>query len=180
MTKQEIYEQIVQLTAKLSSTGIAKKIYDTAKTSEAKDVESVVIIFKNENAELYQSLVDFGKKLNEIMVQGVGVFSFGEEKDEFIYDPKKIEAISLYALLLLGNIKYSYEFFHERSTCYSKFTKSIRESGYPELALFIENQCDWFLQLMNNKYYHTIYELLSDVLKGEFKPEGYEVDEVIE
>lgn len=171
MTKQEFYEQVVQLTAELSSTGIAKKIYDTAKTSDAKDIEAVFESFKKENSELYQRLEDFGIRLNASMMPlyRIDYYSFGEKKDYLVFDPKEIEAISFYALLIFAKIECGTEIFKEGSTSYCKYIEAIRESGYPELAEFIDKEYYWFLQLLCNEYYPTIYKLLADVFKGKFR-----------
>lgn len=67
MTKQQIYEQVVQLTAELAKTKVAEKIFDFAMNGEAVKAQMVIDCFPVYYPELYQKIVCFGEEFNKLI-----------------------------------------------------------------------------------------------------------------
>ena len=67
MTKNEIYEQVVRLTAELAETKVAKAIFAAATEGEAVKAQTIIDVFPVFYPELYQKIVDFGKEFNKLV-----------------------------------------------------------------------------------------------------------------
>lgn len=67
MTKNEIYESVVRLTAELAQTNVAQKIFNAAAEGNAVKAQTIIDVFPVFYPELYQKIVDFGKDFNELV-----------------------------------------------------------------------------------------------------------------
>ena len=67
MTKNEIYESVVRLTAELAQTNVAQKIFNAATEGDAVKTQKIIDVFPVFYPELYQKIVDFGKEFNKLV-----------------------------------------------------------------------------------------------------------------
>lgn len=175
MTKQEIYEQIVQLTSELHATNVAEKIFGAAKEGDVKKVEEVFETFKNENPDLYVKIASFGIKvstdINNTYMKNkfIDIFSSKGDKENgsYVFDTNTVNAVDLYALMILGGIDEFY-LFNWGTESSINFVKAIEEAGYKELAYFVDNWsiCDY---IGEGEQYQNVYECLVGVFKGEIE-----------
>ena len=170
MTKQEIYEQVVQLTSELHATNVAENIFAAAKEGDPKKVEEVFETFKEENPKLYARIVSFGRDYNGLSNDTYDVF--GSEEDEengsYVFDPNTINAETLYALILFSEID-DYYLFDWGTESSQNFVNSIKDAGYKELANFVEDFSIYDLGSEGNKKYRNKYECLVGIFKGDFE-----------
>ncbi len=171
MTKQEIYDQVVNLTSELAHTDIAIKIFDTANNGSAEDVENAVLEFQTENPELHQKIVDFGQKCINMMNEGMDVEIFGVVEDTvrglYVFDPILIDALSFELLTFLIEVDDS-QFFSEWEDDVQPLLDSIVESDYDELANFLElEQISKFVG--SGGSYSNWYEFLVDLFAEEIE-----------
>lgn len=177
MTKQEIYEQVVQLTSELHTTNVAEKIFSAAKEGDPKKVEEVFETFETENPDLHSRIVYLGKEVNELMENSVGIINpciFGSEEDAqrgiYVLNTDKINSVSLYVLMFFANID-DFDLLVWDSESTKVFVNAIIEAGYQEIADFIFSQ-SWTDMVGEYEYqYPTLYELLVAIFKGEFSDE---------
>ena len=66
MTKQQIYNTIVSLTAEIKTTEVGLKLYEAAKSNGQK-VKEVSETFMTEHPELYQKMCSFATECNKII-----------------------------------------------------------------------------------------------------------------
>ena len=66
MTKQQIYNIIVSLTAEIKTTDVGLKIYEAAKANGQK-VKEVSETFMTEHPELYQKMCSFATEYNKLI-----------------------------------------------------------------------------------------------------------------
>lgn len=167
MTKQEIYENVVQLTAQLKVTNVAVEIFETAKTGDVKAVENVFERFKNEKSELYQRIVAFGEEFDEMIVTGREGEIFGEEEDIeegiYVFDPEKIDALSFYALTFFGNLDEIF-FFAEWEYDVHPFLQALEESGYEEVSNYVCCQ-SWVYDVGKDEECPTLYHFLVNLFQ---------------
>lgn len=175
MTKQEIYEQIVQLTAELHATNVAEQIFSAAKEGDPKKVEEVFETFKKEKPGLYQKIVEFGEKYNEIINndwEDGEIFTIEEDKERgyFIFDANIIDSLSFFVFICFANIDNIYLFCLVDDSA-TNFVKAFEEAGYEEIAEFIANfsWIDWVGE--DEDMYSTWYELIVAIFEGEFSDE---------
>jgi len=188
VTKQQIYNIIVSLTAEIKTTGVGLKIYEAAKVSGQK-VKEVSETFMTEHPELYQKMCSFANEYNKLIEESKianDAAIFGPEKDEengiFLFDLNEINATSYFVLMFLTEIDdtylyteefYEYEAVRER-TVISEYLDIIEEeSGSSDLALFLGTG---FFNKEELEYwndfgfeYSDFYELLADVFAGKLK-----------
>jgi len=74
VTKQEIYEQVVQLTSELHAINIAEKIFYTVQEGDSKKVEEVFETLKKEYPDLHSRIVSFGEEFNSLDNDTIDVF----------------------------------------------------------------------------------------------------------
>ena len=67
MTKKEIYENIVRLSAEISKTQIAEKIFDAAEAGDVTTVDAIFDAFPEFYPELHQEIVCFGEAFNQLV-----------------------------------------------------------------------------------------------------------------
>lgn len=188
MTKQEIYNTIVSLTAEIKPTDVGAKLFEAAKLNGQK-VKEVAETFMSEYPELYQKMCSFASKFNEFIEaseDGIEGEIFGSENDEEkeirVFDTNVINASSFFALTFLTDIDTSYLF---NGTCIefevdkyvtddSAYIDALEEeSGSSDLtdflgaAFFSEEELEW-LEEYGYKY-SNIYDLLADVFAGKLK-----------
>lgn len=169
MTKQEIYEKIVRLTAELTVINIASKIFEAAKTGEPEEVETVFETFKKENSKLHQEIIDFGEKYNEIN-DCLDKEIFAELRNcngYWVFDPTKINAANFYLLTLIVGSDDS-EFFRWTDGSADKYIEAIKEEGYEELSKFANSDI-WTDWVGENKEYLDIYRFLVGIFRGDFQ-----------
>ena len=178
MTKQEIYEQVVFLTAELNSKSFAKNIFDTAKEGDSKKVEEVFETFKKENPDLYQKIVKLGKEYTQLwkkcnVFEVAHIFGSTENNEEGVHilDIEKIDSLSLCALMFLAEID-DYYMFQWDCKSYKIFVDTIATAGYTELMAFLiyHSWIDYIGE--DTEEYSNIYELLVAIFKGKFKDEN--------
>ena len=173
MTKEAIYEQIVQLTSEIHSTGVAEKIFSAAKEGVLKKVEDEYVTFQRENFELWGKIIDFGAEYNQIdLLEQREIFGDKINEDEYIwlFNPEEIDGLSLCVLFFLGEIDETHIFYEWPSKASSAWINSIKDAGYEKLAVILDEEC-WIDQVGENLNegddytYSDILELLVDVLK---------------
>lgn len=188
MTKQQIYDTIVSLTAEIKTTDVGLKLFEAAKSGGRK-VKEVSDTFITEYPELYRKMCSFTTEFNKLMEEsetGTDAEIFGPEKDEeneiFTLDPNVINAPSYFALTFLTNIDDSYLFTgeyievgdDEYVTDDSAYLDALeKESGSSDLANFLgtaffsEEELECLRE--NRLEYSNIYDLLADVFAGKLK-----------
>lgn len=188
MTKQQIYNTIVSLTAEIKTTEVGLKLYEAAKSNGQK-VKEVSETFMIEHSELYQKMCSFATEYNKLIEEsetGCDAEIFGLEKNEengiFVFDLNEINATSYFALTFLTGIDDSYLFTGEcievnDDECTSDDSAYLdaieEESGSSDLAYFLgiaffneeELEC-----LKEHRFeYSNTYDLLADVFAGKLK-----------
>lgn len=188
MTKQQIYDTIVSLTAEIKTTDVGLKLFEAAKLNGQK-VKEVSEAFMTEYPELYQKMCSFATEFNKLIEEsetGTDAEIFGYEKDEkaeiFVFDTSVINASSFFAFTFLTDIDAAYLFTgtyieleeDKYVTDDSAYLDAIEEeSGSSDLADFLgsaffsEEELEW---LKDCGYeYSNIYDLLADVFAGKLK-----------
>lgn len=177
MNKKEIYERIVQLTAELAKTGVAKEIFSSADAGDAVQTQKIIDDFPKEYPELNDKIVSFGDELNKFIEDGKTGWEasvLGEKADEehdiFMFDTNIIDPLSLYTLSIFGEFDNDYIF---QDSCLYTFVETLEEAGYEDLAEFA--MCyvwtDWVGE--DEDEYATIGELLVAVFAGTFEDSDY-------
>lgn len=175
MTKETIYEQIVQLTSEIHSTGLAEKIFTAAKSGDLRKVNDEYVTFQRENFDLWGKIVDFGEMYNQIdLLEAREIFADKVNEEEYIwlFNSKEIDGLSLCVLIFWGEIDESHLFCEWPSKASSTWIDSIENAGYEKLATFLNYEC-WIDLVGENVNegddytYSDILELLVDVLKEE-------------
>lgn len=162
MTKQEIYEQIVRLTAELKSINLAQRIFDAVETGNPEEVRSVFESFKKENSIMYRGLVKFGKEFNQLELEDTDKRIF---VNGIIFDENIIEALSLYTLTFFANIN-DYYLFDWTTESADRFVFAIKKAGYERLSEFIR-EYSWIEWIGEGKEeYPDIYNLLIAIFEG--------------
>lgn len=67
MTKHEVYERVVQLTGELAQAKVAQRIFDAAMQGDAQKTQAIIDAFPEEYSDLYQEIVSFGEKCNNLV-----------------------------------------------------------------------------------------------------------------
>lgn len=164
MTKQEIYEQLVRLTAELKSINLAQRIFDAVETGNPEEVQSVFESFKNENAKMYRGLVRFGEEFNKLELFDTRMF--GDENDnEILFDENIIDALTLYTLTFFAKIN-DYYLFNWTTESAERFVVAIKKAGYESLSEFIRDYSwiEWIGE--GTEEYPDIYNLLIAIFEG--------------
>lgn len=81
MTRNEIYEQVVQLTTELAQTNVAEKIFNAATEGDAVKAQTIIDFFPVYYPELNQKIVNFGQQFNKL----VGDSEEDKEKERKIH-----------------------------------------------------------------------------------------------
>ena len=168
VTKQEIYEQIVRLTSELHATNVAEKFFGAAKEGDSKRVEEVFETFKKENLDFYLKVLNFGVAVRTISYgKPIDVFSSEEDKENgsYVFDNDTINAVTFYALMLLGGMDEFY-LFNWGTESSENFVKAIEDAGYEKLANFVDN---WSVYdyVGSSEKYQTIYDCLVGIFEGD-------------
>lgn len=167
MTKQEIYEWVVRLTAELHATNFAEEIFKAVENEDSKKFDSILKKIKQDNSGLYLKIVGFGKKYNDLELEERGIFGEVEDKNGriFLFDADKIDALSFVAFSILADIDDG-DFFKEWNSQSSKvYLEAIKKTGYLNLLKFIEVYT-WCVEI---SVYSSLYEFLIDIFKGKFE-----------
>lgn len=175
MTKREIYEQVVSLTAELAKTKVAEEIFDSAKAGDPIKTQEAIDSFPKKYPELYAKIVSFGKSFNKLIDEsatGEDGAIFGTKSDEangiFVFDTDMIDALSFYAFTILGNMDdvYFFDNWEKDPTSEDAFFKAIEEATNEEFAEFVE--CYSWTDWAGDEAYATVGDLLADILVGSF------------
>lgn len=67
MTKKDIYEQVVRLTAELSQTGIAEKIFDAVSKGQVERVDEIIGAFPNYYIKLWIKIHEFSLEFKKLI-----------------------------------------------------------------------------------------------------------------
>jgi len=184
VTKQQIYDTIVSLTAEIKATDVATKLFEAAKSEDGgQKVKEVRENFITQNSILYEKMMNFASEVNQLIEEsetGNDAEVFDIEQDEengiFMFDLNVIDASSYFAFTFLSGIDDSYFFTVEYyiaagTTAY--FDALEEKSGSSELvnflaiASFIEEEFE-FLEFDGFKY-SNFDDLLADVFAGKLK-----------
>lgn len=188
MTKQQIYNTIVSLTAEIKTTDVGLKLFEAAK-SEGQKVKEVSETFKRENPELYQKMCSFTTEFNKLVEEsetGHEAEIFGPEKDEeneiCVFDTSAINASSFFALTFLTDIDDSY-LFTGKIIKLDEYMFLLADSAYMDaleeesgssdliyflgIASFSEEELEYLAGC--GFEYSNIYDLLADVFAGKLK-----------
>ena len=111
MTRQEIYDSVVQLTADIKKTGVAEKIIEAAKTGDPEKVESVFEKFKEENADLNARIAKLYELRNYKEDSKIEVF--GDDEGYFTFDPNIIDPLNFEILTFFIGID-DFDLIHYR------------------------------------------------------------------
>lgn len=187
VTKQEIYNTIVSLTAEIKATDLGAKLFEAAKVDGNK-VKEVAETFMSEYPELYQKMCNFADEYNELIDKGIDIAIFGPEEDKereiCVFNPDLINASSFFALAFLTNIDDGYlftgEFVEKDENHYlvdgSTYLDALEEeSDSTYLAEFLGDGFDIITEehlknLAEDGFnYSNIYDLLADVFAGKLK-----------
>ena len=160
MTKQEIYEQIVRLTAELHNANISKKIFDAVENGNAEEVQSVFESFQNVNSKMYQRLVSFGQEFNKLELKDIDTRIFD---NKILFDENTIDALSLYTLTFFADIN-DYYLFNWMTESADRFVVEIEKAGYERLSEFIR-EYSW-IEWIGTDEYPDIYNLLIAIFEG--------------
>lgn len=171
MTRKEVYEQVVRLTAELAQTKVAEKIFSNAEAGDAAGTQAVIDIFPNEYPELYKEIVNFGRKFNELVDEtNDETWVWEPEEDEanniHVFDTNVIDSLSLYALTIFGEFDDLYLFLDWDSE--ENFFKALEEAGYSAFAEFV-GCYSWTEWVGEEEEYATVGDLLVDVFAEEFE-----------
>jgi len=170
VTKQEIYEQIVQLTSELHATNVAEKIFNTAKEGDSAKVEEVFENFKKENREFYLRILNFGASVRENLF-GKSIKLFGSRgnkvKETYVFDNNIINAVSFYALMILAEVD-EYYLFDWGTKSSERFIEAISNAGYDRLACYVDN-FSVYDYIGPSKQFQNIYECLVNAFKYEYE-----------
>lgn len=179
MTNKDILEKVLRLTEELVSTNVARKIFDAVETEDAEKVKKVLETFEKENPTLYNDIIAFAESYNKTVIESKiesksdeEVRIFGDEDSEnrgiITFDSQKIDALSLYALCLIGKINELDLFGDWEGDTPLKFIEAISAAGYDWLADFVNsyNVNDW---IGEEEEYSYFYEVLIDAFNGNFE-----------
>ena len=188
VTKQEIYNTIVSLTAEIKATDVGTKLFEAAKVDGQK-VKEVAETFMSEYPELYQKMCSFASKFNEFIEaneDGIEGEIFGSENDESkeirVFDTNVINASSFFTLTFLTDINVSYLFdgtyieleADKYVTDDSAYLDALEEesdsSDLPDflgIAAFSEEELECLEEY--GYEYSNIYDLLADVFAGKLE-----------
>ena len=167
MTKQEIYEWVVRLTAELHATNFAKEIFDAVKNEDSKKFDSTFKSIKQDDSDLYLKIVGFGKICNDLIPEKREIFGDLEDEENriFLFEADKIDALSFFALAILGDIEDG-DFFEDwDSQSFKVYLEAIEETGYLKLHKFIETHY-WKGEINE---YSSLYKFFVDIFKGKFE-----------
>lgn len=167
MTKQEIYEWVVRLTAELHATNFAREIFNAVDNEDSEKFDSTFKSIKQNDSGLYLKIVGFGKICNDLKREERGIFGDSEDKKRriFLFDVDKIDALSFFILTILTNID-DVDFFQDWNSQASKaYLEAIEKTGYSKLYKFIEDH-SWSVEINE---YSSLYELFIDIFKGIFE-----------
>lgn len=101
MTKNEIYERVVQLTGELAQTKVAQKIFAVAMQGDAKKAQAIIDAFSEYYPELYQKISSFGEEINKLAgawamkkveeeFKEKGLSIFGDNNAKYVEEVKKL------------------------------------------------------------------------------------------
>lgn len=180
MTKKEIYEQVVALTAGLARTKVAEKIFSFANEGDPVKTQEVIDNFPKEYPELNQKIVSFGEKFNKLIDDAKtrdegAVFGIKtDQKNEiFVFDTNVIDALSFYAFAIFAKIDETYLFMTTDGSCndvcpWDNPADAVEAAGHYSLAVFVSNFSfiDWVGE--DEDCATTVGELLVDIFAGEF------------
>lgn len=189
MTKKQIYETIVSLTAEITTTKVGPMLFEAAKENGQK-VQEVCENFVDQYSDLYDKMFTFSDefvKLIEESKTGCDAEIFGleknEENDVWVFDSNIIKASSLFVLTFLTDIDYAYLFRgeyieigeDEYITAFSPYFDALeKESGSSDFVDFLGNasfSAEEFESLLECgfNYSYNVYDLLADVFAGKLK-----------
>ena len=191
MTKQQIYETIVSLTAEIKTTEVGLKLFKAAKL-DGQEVKEVSETFINEYPELYGKMCSFATEHNKLIAEnetGIDTVIFGLEKDEkngiFVFNPDVINAASYFALVFLTGIDDSYFFTGEyMEVDYGEENATVFDDSAYFDALEEESGSSYFVRFLGNGFfneeelewlkesgfeYSNTYDLLADVFAGKLQ-----------
>lgn len=162
MTRQEIYDSVVQLTADIKKTGVAEKIIEAAKTGDPEKVESVFEKFKEENADLNARIAKLYELRNYKEDSKIEVF--GDDEGYFTFDPNIIDPLNFEILTFFIGID-DFDLIQSDSleNILDIIDDSISLDGYEELGEYLINS-NWTDDAEFEGV--TLYEILADIFSS--------------
>lgn len=161
MNKQEIYEHVCSVTAALKEIGIAKKLFDAAKSGEIDCVTSVIDNFKQQHVQIYSKCVAFGKEI-DVWSE---IFDINTN-ESYVFDPEIIDPLSFCALTVFGKFDDSLLFEDWdiiTGISAGNYIDGIDEAGYEYLSQFVCNAS--ILEYIGDEF-ETLEEALVAICTG--------------
>ena len=178
MTKTEVYELIVRLTADIKWSGYAKKLFEAAKQEKITEFNQLYKGFMEEYQDVYQQIIWFGDEFNRTIEasENKNIYEiFGSKRNRkrniFVFDSDRIDVLSFLMFIIYSKIDDAYLF--ERNTRFNVSTQLIVDElynlGYAHIAEFIVGFCFTDLVGDDEDQYCSIYELLTTIGRGVFE-----------
>lgn len=185
MIKKSIYNVLVSLIDDINDTRIAQEIFNVAKSGDRIKLVKMISNFEKEHSKLYEKMYNFKNALDKISASECIIFGIKENKEDgiFVYNPKEINASSLFILSYFTGFDESILFsctdvdedyedpiYSDIDVFYNALKK---ESGSSHLArfaaisLFNEEQLAYLAE--EGYVYENKHELLIDVFAGNVK-----------
>lgn len=177
MTKTEIYEQIVRLTADIKYSGYAEKLFKAAKQEKITEFNRLYGEFMEEYQDIYQQIIWFGDEFNRSIEASEKKYIyeiFGSRRDKknniFVFDSDIIDVLSFLVFIIYSKINEAYLFENNTgfNVSFQFILDKLYDLEYDRLAEFISGYC--FDDLVGNgeDQYRTIYDLLTAIFRGVF------------
>lgn len=178
MTKTEVYEQIVRLTAEIKHSGYAKKLFEAAKENKIIEFNKLYEEFMEEYQEVYQQIIWFGDEFNRTIEASEKKYIYeifgsrrNKKKKMYVFDTKQIDVLSFLLFIIYSKIDDAYLF--ENNTRFNVSLQFILDElydlGYNRLAEFISGYC--FAEFIGDGVdkYSSVYGLLTAIGRGVFE-----------
>ena len=185
MTKQEIYNTVVQLTDQLRVTGIGEKLFEAARTGRGERVKAEVNAFQAKYATLYHRITNFVDDFNHLIEKS----ETGLDGEIFALreDPEKgwrvfnLDTASYFALTFLTGWDDCHlwcdeyrRFPGEVSDAYTGYLEALEDvSQSPYLTEFLDigSFTQEELECLEEQgyIYKDTCELLADIFAGELE-----------
>lgn len=178
MTKAEVYEQIVRLTADIKYSGYAKKLFEAAKEEKIIEFNQIYEEFMEEYQDVYQQIVWFGDEFNRTIEASEKKYIYeifgsrrNKKKKIYVFDTDYIDVLSFLMFIIYSKIDDAYLFENNTgfNVSFQFILDELYELGYNRLAEFISGYC--FSEFLGNGVdkYRSVYGLLTAIGRGVFE-----------
>ena len=177
MTKTEVYELIVRLTADIKWSGYAKKLFEAAKQEKITEFNQLYKGFMEEYQEIYQQIIWFGEEFNKYLKNAQSKDSyeiFGSKEDKenevFLFDTDRLDVFSFLVIVIYSGIyeKHLFKSDNMLNVSLLNIAGKLEQKGYTKLSFFVfRYSFSEFLGDEEDKY-RNIYLLLTAIERGVF------------